>query len=138
MDVRPRSPFPGKYIREGEISPVPPPPPPPVLKMTVNFHPLLQNGCLMINGGLALRSGAHAAPARSRPPASAKKPAALRWSATAQKGAVSLSDGSLEVPLAGGRVCVNPLARAYLSQSGSCCRGVMDVSRVFRPHISGD
>lgn len=105
MDVRPRSPFPGRDIRAGEISPVPPPPPPPVLKMTVNFHPLLQNGCLMINGGLALRSGAHAAPAHSRPPASAKKPAALRWSATAQKGAVSLSDGSLEVPLAGG-ACV--------------------------------
>lgn len=32
----------------------------------------------------------------------AKKPAALRWSATAQKEAVSLSDGSLEVPLAKG------------------------------------
>lgn len=58
----------------------------------------------MINGGLALGSGAPAAPAHSRPPASAKKPAALRWSATAQTGAVSLSDGSLEVPLAGG-VC---------------------------------
>lgn len=135
MDVRSHSSFPGKYIRAGEISPAPPP---PVLKMTVNFHPLLQNGCLMINGGLALRSGTHAAPAHSRPRASAKTPAALRCSAAAQKGAVSLSDGSLEVPLAGGRACVNPLARAYLSRSGSCCQGVMDVSRVFRPHISED
>lgn len=73
---------------------------PPVLKMTVNFHPLLQNGCLMINGGLALRSGSHAAPANSRWRASAKRPAALRRSAPAREEAVSLSDGSLEVPFA--------------------------------------
>lgn len=76
------------------------PPPTPVLKMTVNFHPLLQNGCLMINGGLALRSGSHAAPAHGRRRASA----ALRRSAPAQEEVVSLSDGSPEVPFAWG-VC---------------------------------
>lgn len=64
MDVGPRSSFLPRKIHQsgGEISPVLPP---PVLKMTVNFHPLLQNGCLMINGGLALRPGSHAAPAQS-------------------------------------------------------------------------
>lgn len=97
MDAPSRSPFPEKYIIAGEISSILPP---PVLKMTVNFHPLLQNGCLMINGGLALRSGSHAAPANSRWRASATRPAALRRSAPAREEAVCLSDGSLEVPFA--------------------------------------
>lgn len=101
MDAQSCSPFPEKYIRAGEISSMLPP---PVLKMTVNFHPLLQNGCLMINGGLALRSGSHAAPAHSQRRASAKRPAALQRSAPAQEEAVFLSDGSLEVPFAWG-VC---------------------------------
>lgn len=40
-----------KIMREKKISTAPP----PVFKMTVNFPPLLQNGCLMINRGSALR-----------------------------------------------------------------------------------
>lgn len=63
--------------------------PTPVLKMTVNFHPLLQNGCLMINGGSALRSGSHAAPAHSGRPASAKRPAALWRGAPAREETLS-------------------------------------------------
>lgn len=58
MDVRPR-----EHTSEGQIS---------LLsyhllrfKMTVNFPPLLQNGCLMINRGSELRSGSHAGSIRS-------------------------------------------------------------------------
>lgn len=43
----------------------PPMLPPPAPIMTVNFHPLLQNGCLMINRGSALRSRSHAASAHT-------------------------------------------------------------------------
>lgn len=41
-------------------------PPPPAPIMTVNFHPLLQNGCLMINRGSELRSHSHAASAHTQ------------------------------------------------------------------------
>lgn len=47
--------------------------PPPVFKMTVNFHPLLQNGCLMINRGSELRSSSHAGSTHTAVRASAKK-----------------------------------------------------------------
>lgn len=61
-----------KYIwgREKKISPIVPP---PVFKMTVNFHPLLQNGCLMINRGLELGSSSHAGSTHTQLRASAKK-----------------------------------------------------------------
>lgn len=60
------------HLREEKkkISPIVPP---PVFKMTVNFHPLLQNGCLMINRGLDLRSSSHAGSTHTQLPASAKK-----------------------------------------------------------------
>lgn len=44
----------------------PPMLPPPAPIMTVNFHPLLQNGCLMINRGSELRSRSHAASAHTQ------------------------------------------------------------------------
>lgn len=112
--------------------------PPPVLKMTVNFHPLLQNGCLMINGGFELIGLAvllllhtfDCEPLQRRPPCFS-----VVEECSAQKEAVFLSDSSSEVSWVGG---VNPFVHTDHSQLGRCCRDVMDVSRVFRHHILED
>lgn len=67
-------------------------PPPPVLKMTVNFHPLLQNGCLMINRGSKLRSSSHAGSTHTQPRVTAKRatpPPVLLRNAALKRRAVS-------------------------------------------------
>lgn len=80
--------------------------PPPAPIMTVNFHPLLQNGCLMINRGSELRSRSHAASAHTQARVTVKRatpPLRVVKKRRAQKEPVLLSDGSSEVSLGGVR-----------------------------------
>lgn len=80
--------------------------PPPALIMTVNFHPLLENGCLMINRGSELRSRSHAASAHTLarvPVERATPPLRVVKERRVQKEPVLLSDGSSEVSLGGVR-----------------------------------
>lgn len=90
------------------VKKIPPVPPPPVLKMTVNFHPQLQNGCLMINRGSELRPSSHAGSTHTQLRVTAKRatpppPPGVVKERCAQKEGCFLSDGSSAVSPGGVR-----------------------------------